>query len=257
MSGRGRVGRITIAGNPTTGSSPLAKAELRRDMAGLRFIEDQIKEIEQERMVRLDEANPGEERANGMVRLLTRGGGAGVETADMLTHAIFIRGLRDRRAVARYAGLTGSADESGSKRRERGPSRAGNPRVRRGMVQLAWRFLVFQKDCALVRWFRARAAEVGGRRRMSLIVAFARKLLIALRRLAMGRGAVPRAAHKLPSNSWIVGTWFKAICSAASPSPRRDCLNHESLLMQYLIEPRHQSRKPPHRHVRIRNERLR
>ncbi len=169
---------------------PLAKAELRRDMARLRFIEDQIKEIEQERIVRLDEANPREERANGMVRLLTRVVGVGVETADMLTREIFIRDLRDRRAVARYAGLTGSPNESGSKRRERGLSRAGNPRVRRGMVQLAWRFLVFQKDCALVRWFRARVADVGGRRRMSLIVAFARKLLIALWRLAMGGEAL-------------------------------------------------------------------
>lgn len=132
---------------------PLAMAELRRDMARLRFVEDQIKEIEQQRMVRLDEAKPDEERANGMVRLLSRVAGIGVETADMLVHEIFLRNLRDRRAVARYAGLTGSPDESGSKRRERGLSRAGNPRVRRGMVQLAWRFLVFQKDCALVRCF--------------------------------------------------------------------------------------------------------
>jgi transposase len=169
---------------------PLAKAELRRDMARLRFIEDQIKDIEQERSARLDEASPREEKANGMVRLLTRVVGVGVETADMLTHEIFLRNLRDRRAVARYAGLTGSPDESGSKRRERGLSRAGNPRVRRGMVQLAWRFLVFQKDCALVRWFRARTADAVGRRRMSLIVGFARKLLIALWRLTMGGEAL-------------------------------------------------------------------
>jgi len=168
---------------------PLAMAELRRDMTRLRFVDDQIKEIEQQRMVRLDEAKPDEERANGMVRLLSRVVGVGVETADMLAHEIFLRNLRDRRAVARYAGLTGSPDESGSKRRERGLSRAGNPRVRRGMVQLAWRFLVFQKDTALVRWFRARTADATGRRRMSLIVAFARKLLVALWRLAMGSEA--------------------------------------------------------------------
>jgi transposase len=188
---RKAAGRLDDLRTPEGGAlPPLAKAELRRDMARLRFIEDQIKEIEQERIVRLEEANPREERANGMVRLLTRVVGVGVETADMLTHEIFIRDLRDRRAVARYAGLTGSPDESGSKRRERGLSRAGNPRVRRGMVQLAWRFLVFQKDCALVSWFRAGAADVGGRRRMSLIVAFARKLLIALWRLAMGGEAL-------------------------------------------------------------------
>jgi transposase len=170
---------------------PLAMAELRRDMARLRFIEEQIKEIEHQRTARLNEAKPCEQRANGMVRLLTRVVGVGVETADMLTHEIFLRDLRDRRAVARYAGLTGSPHESGSKRRERGLSRAGNPRVRRGMVQLAWRFLVFQKECDLVRWFRARTADARGRTRMAMIVAFARKLLIALWRMARG-GEVPQ-----------------------------------------------------------------
>jgi Transposase IS116/IS110/IS902 family len=58
--------------------------------------------------------------------------------------------MRDRRAIARYAGLTGSPDESGTRRREKGLARSGNVRVRRGMIQLAWRFLLFQKDSALV-----------------------------------------------------------------------------------------------------------
>jgi transposase len=66
-----------------------------------------------------------------MVRLLARVIGVGVETADMLVQEILSRNLRDRRAVARYAGLTGSPDESGSKRREKGLCKAGNARVRR------------------------------------------------------------------------------------------------------------------------------
>src|SRR5262249_57674519 len=66
--------------------------------------------------------------------------------------------MRDRRAVARYAGLTGSPDESGARRREQGLARAGNARVRRGMIQLAWRFLMFQKESALAMWYRARTA---------------------------------------------------------------------------------------------------
>ena len=74
-----------------------------------------------------------------MVRLLARVIGVGVETADMLVHEVLSRGLRDRRAVARYAGLTGAPDESGAKRREKGLAKAGNARVRRGMIQLAWR----------------------------------------------------------------------------------------------------------------------
>jgi transposase len=42
---------------------------------------------------------------------------------------VLSRNLRDRRAVARYAGLTGAPDESGAKRREQGLARAGNARV--------------------------------------------------------------------------------------------------------------------------------
>jgi len=116
-----------------------------------------------------------------MVVLLGRVIGIGVETADMLVHEVLSRKLRDRRAVARYAGLTGAPDESGSKRREKGLAKTGNARVRRGLVQLAWRFLRFQKDSELVQWFLARTAQ--GARKTTMIVAFARKLLIALWRL--------------------------------------------------------------------------
>ena len=67
-----------------------------------------------------------------MVRLIARVVGVGVETADMLVNEVFSRHLRDRKAVARYAGLTGSPDESGKRRRERGLARPGNTRVRCG-----------------------------------------------------------------------------------------------------------------------------
>ena len=91
--------------------------------------------------------------------------------------------MRDRRAVARYAGLTGSPDESGAQRREQGLARAGNARVRRGMIQLAWRFLMFQKDSALAVWYRARTADSRIGTRKTMIVALARKLISALWRL--------------------------------------------------------------------------
>jgi transposase len=115
-----------------------------------------------------------------MVRLVARVVGVGIETADMLVHEVLSRPMRDRKAVARYAGLTGSPDESGAKRREQGLARAGNARVRRGMIQLAWRFLLFQKDSALTQWFRSRTDGVKGARKTKMIVALARKLLIAL-----------------------------------------------------------------------------
>jgi transposase len=162
-------------------------AEMRRDMARLRFIMDQIKEIEMVRFHQLKQAP--EKGANAMVRLLARVVGVGIETADMLVHEVLSRNLRDRRAVARYAGLTGSPDESGSKRRQKGLAKAGNGRVRRGMIQLAWRFLMFQKDSDLARWYRTRTQAAPGTRK-SMIVALARKLLIAIWRLVTA-GEIP------------------------------------------------------------------
>jgi transposase len=93
---------------------------------------------------------------HAMVRLLARVVGIGIETAEMLVNEVLSRPMRDRRAVARYAGLTGAPDESGAKRREQGLAKAGNARVRRGMIQLAWRFLRFQNNSALARWYQAR-----------------------------------------------------------------------------------------------------
>jgi transposase len=157
---------------------PNVSAELQRDIARLGFVTRQIKEIEEARQERLEQEP--ETGPHAMVRHLARVVGVGIETADMLVNEVLSRPMRDRKAVARYAGLTGSPDESGAKRREQGLARAGNARVRRGMIQLAWRFLRFQKESALARWYQARTADSRAGTRKTMIVALARKLLIAL-----------------------------------------------------------------------------
>ena len=167
---------------------PNALAGLRRDMARLRNVNDQIKEIELSRIERLEAAPDA--TPHKMIRVLSQVHGLGIETADMLVGEVFSRDVRDRRALARYGGLTGSPDESGRKRREKGLARAGNARVRRGMIQFAWRFLMFQKNSALAQWYRERTAGGRGDVRKTMIVALARKLLIALWRLAT-QGEVP------------------------------------------------------------------
>ena len=124
-----------------------------------------------------------------MVRLIAQILGMGLETADMLVHEMLCRPLRDRRAVARYAGLTGSPSDSGQKSYEQGLARGGNARVRQGMLQFAWRFLRFHKDSPLAEWYRQKTQ---GRRDMRkvMIVALARKLLIAVWRMAT-QGVMP------------------------------------------------------------------
>src|SRR3954447_22830479 len=180
-----------------TGLPPNTRAELHRDMARLQFVTEQIQQIEAARGERLEQqADAG---PNAMVRLLAQVVGVGIETADMLVHEVLSRNLRDRRAVARYAGLTGSPDESGSRRREKGLAKAGNARVRRGMIQLAWRFLLHQKESALAQWYRARTADARGGTRKTLIVALARKLLIALWRF-VATGEAPAGVVLRPAS---------------------------------------------------------
>jgi transposase len=169
-------------------------AELRREMAHLRFIDEQIKQIEDDRLQQLKQAP--QRPLNARVLQLQRIVGVGTETADMLTHEVLSRDLRDHRAVARYAGLTGSPDESGSRRREKGLAKAGNARVRRGMIQLAWRFLLHQKDSAMTQWYQASVAA--GKKRKTMVVALARKLLIALWRFVT-MGDIPQGVVLRPA----------------------------------------------------------
>ena len=164
-----------------------AVAALQRHMERFRIINEQIKAIERTRLQRL-QRDPAE-KFNAMVFLLVRIIGLGVETAEQLVREILSRNLRDRKAVARYAGLTGSPDESGSMRREKGLSRSGNGRVRNILIQLSWRLLKFQPQSDLVLWFNNRTANAQGARK-PMIVAFARKLIIAIWRY-VNTGVVP------------------------------------------------------------------
>jgi transposase len=164
----------TVEGEPLP---PNTLARLHRLLERRRLISEQITAIEQSAVQAVERDPTG---PNALVLLLAQIKGIGLETAQMLVHEVLSRTLRDRRAVARYAGLTGTPDESGSKRREKGIGKAGNPRVRCGLIQLAWRFLMFQPDAALVRWYRERTAGGKGAIKKTMIVALARKLLIAL-----------------------------------------------------------------------------
>ena len=183
----------TPEGAPLPGNT---LAELRRGMTRLPLLGEQIGEIESARLQRLQP--PPRAGAHPMIRLLAPVRGVGIETADLLAQEAFARLLRDQRAVARFGGLTGAPDESGRRRREKGLARAGNARVRRGMIQLAWRFLMFQKDSALARWYRRRTADARGATRKTMIVALARKLLISLWRLAT-TGEIPEGVVLRPA----------------------------------------------------------
>ena len=170
-----------LAGLCTPNGEPIPSntlAELYRGLERLAVIRKQIKAIEQAREQRLKEKP--RQGTNPLVLMLAQILGLGLETADLLVHEVLTRNLRDHRAVGRYGGMTGSPDESGKTRREQGLAKAGNWRVRHSSLQLAWRWLKFQKDSDLAQWYRQRTADGRSDTCKTMIVALARKILIAL-----------------------------------------------------------------------------
>ena len=106
--------------------------------------------------------------------------GIGPEFAAILWSEGLFRHFDNRRQVASYAGLAPTPWQSGSVDREQGVSKAGNPRLRTTLIQLAWLWLRNQPQSALALWFKERVNRNGGRLKKTTIVALARKLLVAL-----------------------------------------------------------------------------
>jgi hypothetical protein len=106
--------------------------------------------------------------------------GIGSNFAAVLVREVLYRSFANRRQLASYVGITPMPYQSGSMDRDRSISRAGNPRARTTMIQLAWLWLRYQPGSALAAWFRERVGTLQGRTRRIAIVAMARRLLIAL-----------------------------------------------------------------------------
>jgi transposase len=118
----------------------------------------------------------------------------GPKTSRVLAAEVFSwREFANGKQVGAMAGLTPTPSRSGEEEREQGISKAGNRRVRRVLIELAWLWLRWQPDSALSQWFRRRFAGGGKRMRRVGIVALARKLLIALWRYVEW-GVVPEGA---------------------------------------------------------------
>lgn len=153
------------------------KAQISRELDRLELLLDQIKAVEMERDVRLAGTEDGAVPPSVMLLGLK---GVGPEFAAILWSEGLFRTFSNRRQVAAYAGLAPTPWKSGRVDREQGVSKAGNPRLRTTMIQLAWLWLRQQPASALSRWFQERIRRNGGRLKKPMIVALARKLLIAL-----------------------------------------------------------------------------
>src|SRR4051812_42351233 len=168
------------------------KAEILREIDRLELVLCQVGEVEAERDEMLQSA-----QASSPAALLMRLKGIGAEFAGVLYLEGLFRHFENRRQLAAYAGLAPSPWKSGSVDHEQGISKAGNPRLRTTMVELAWMWVRYQPASALSCWFRQRVGSERGRIRRISIVALARKLLIALSRY-INHGEIPAGAVVKP-----------------------------------------------------------
>jgi transposase len=159
--------------------APHMRAQILRELDRLELVIAQVKELEAER----DAVLASETRDRPMA-MLTNLKGIGAESAAILTSEGLFRHFDNRRQLAAYAGLAPTPWQSGSIRHEQGVSKAGNARLRTAMVELSWLWLRYQPDTGLSRWFHERVERNGGRLKKPMIVALARKLLVALWRYA-------------------------------------------------------------------------
>ena len=156
----------------------LMQAELNRLRRRLVLILELIHEMEAERAKAL--AAKADDAMTRKIADLQRIRGIGANFSAVLVREVLYRSFANRRQLASYVGIAPMPYQSGGMDRDRSISRAGNPRARTTLIQLAWLWLRYQPGSALSDWFRGRVGTLQGRTRRIAIVAMARKLLIAL-----------------------------------------------------------------------------
>ena len=172
---------------------PLLRAELDRLRRRLVLALELIRDLEAERAAALAaaaEAAAADKKVVLKITALQRIRGIGENFSAVLVREVLYRSFANRRQLASYVGIAPMPYQSGGMDRDRSISRAGNPRARTTLIQLAWLWLRYQPGSALAAWFRERVGMLQGRTRRIAIVAMARKLLIALWRY-VETGVVP------------------------------------------------------------------
>lgn len=168
------------------------KAELRREARRLAQADAMVAEIEQAQQAYLDDR--ADQKKAKMVEALMWFKGIGLQTAWLLVMEMYgWRNFKNRRQIGAYAGLCGTPHRTANRGHDKGISKRGNAHVRWMAIQTAWRWVQWQPDSELTRWFEERFAREGSRQRRRGIVAVARKLLNRFR-VYLHDGEVPRGA---------------------------------------------------------------
>lgn len=169
------------------------RARIERDVIRLKLADCQLKDLNKEQHARCT-SKAAEMASDPIAQQLTQLKGIGDIGACMLSSELFgWRRFNNRREVGACVGLTPTPYDSGERCREQGISKAGNKRIRRVIIEAAWKWLDYQPDSGLSRWFIERFGK-GKRSRRIGIVALARKLLVALWHY-LEHGVVPSGAQ--------------------------------------------------------------
>jgi transposase len=159
---------------------PHLKAQLLRELDRVELLLRQITAVEGARSTLLTADSELRQCEPSPATRLLEIKGIGPDFAAILWTEGLFRHFDNRRQLAAYAGLAATPWRSGAIHEEQGISKAGNPRLRAALIQLAWLWLRHQPDTALSQWFRERIIHSAGRFKKVMIAALARKLLIAL-----------------------------------------------------------------------------
>jgi transposase len=173
------------------------RAQIDRELDRIELLLEHIKTVEaaQDALLAATRNPTDQQAAPEPVAMLLALRGVGANFAAVLWSEAFYRQFSNRRQVAAYAGLAATPWQSGGIRHEQGVSKAGNPRLRTTMIQLAWLWIRHQPQSALTRWFKERSQQ--GRK--SAIVALARKLLVALWKYVTAGVVIEGAVMKRPA----------------------------------------------------------
>ena len=190
---RDRRDQLTSLRQPDGDPVPkMAHARIERLLDRLELVLRLIDEVEATRDAVLKKVAPVDD-AERMIRSLANLRSIGPDFATLLVREAFVREFRNRRALGGYVGSEEHHSPAGGSEREQGIGKDGNRRLRAAMVELAWMWLRWQPDSALSNWFRARLGQHGSRIKKIMIVALARKLLVALWRYVKD-GVIPEGA---------------------------------------------------------------
>ena len=175
---------------------PKLKEEIVREHERLSLVDKQLTALEAQSMAEVKAAAPGTVEAK--IRQLIDLKSFGLISAQGLVNEAFYRPFANRRQVGAYFGLTGTPFNSGNSERDQGISKAGNSRARALATEMSWLWLRHQPDSELSCWFRKRVGDSKGRIKRIMIIALARKLMVALWRYVTA-GLVPAGAVLKPA----------------------------------------------------------